>query len=261
MSTRVKGRSSIKDTPLSGWKEKVVDNDPHFFMIFRVSLFSTLSRTTAHITTTQLREECFSRLEAERGRLLQRAREQNSSTEVRQSLHDIIKTSSAHILDNRHHGAFMNDLSSQCMPDVSDLHTPPIARNDIRARERSTTMPAFWPTTTTPCLESHKSTTVDARMMAYTEKEHITATIDSIVEEGIQHPQNLSQEDYMDLMKSLEESLYADLLREEAEYIEALEQEELESMYEAHFCVENQHPTTVITSQMGLTRHSRENSS
>ena len=46
---------------------------------------------------------------------------------------------------------------------------------------------------------------------------------------------HLSREEYEDLMQSLETSLYEDLLREEAEYLDTLEQQDVENMIEAHF--------------------------
>ena len=165
----------------------------------------------------QLREECLLRLEAARSRILNASRQARTAGQpgVQDALRNIISDSSAHLQQE--------DTQAKPAPApatgvaLPSMLTP--AQAPFHARPT--------PTTQVPPDDQIMHSNIDTHSFGNSRQ------LSPFGEEPAELSK-LSHEEYFDLMQFLEESLYEDTLREEADYLDSLEQRDVDNMVEAH---------------------------
>jgi len=185
----------------------------------------------------QLREECFQRLDAARSQLLETARRSRSSGTpgVQDALRSIISDSSARL------------TTQTRKPPLGTPNRVPTAAPSSFSLPLNGAPAAALPSCAATAANEDSSSNIN-------KPEGITLgpTIDDTLVEDAplastrvllspskaqQQPpafSQLSPGEYEDLMRSLEASLYEDMLQDEADYLDSLEQRDIDDMVEAH---------------------------
>ena len=181
----------------------------------------------------QLREECFQRLDAARSQLLEAARRARTSGTpgVQAALRSIISDSSAH-------------LTTQT---IRPLLTTPVAAGTPSTFifPPSGGAPAPAPAPAFPPHSFANNSSAPTTLLDPEEQEDILLQDVDVAPptfllsppKAQQQPPELSQlspGEYEDLMRSLEAALYEDMLQEEADYLDSLDQQDIDDMVEAH---------------------------
>lgn len=156
------------------------------------------------------------RLDAARSRILNAARQARTAGQpgVQDALRTIICDSTAHLQNGEAQPSSLPTAAAAAVVAPS-MFTPARAPPQPRA-------PA-------PTQAPH-----DASSIASNTRSRSPNTVGILSSLEPSELSQLSPEDYADLMQCLEESLYEDTLREEADYLDSLEQQDVDNMVEAH---------------------------
>jgi len=183
----------------------------------------------------QLREECFQRLDAARSQLLDAARQARTdgSPGVQDALRSIISVSSAHLTTEKNkplletpRGVATAALSTSFFPPNTGAGAAPFFPCKANGHSSGTSNKAA-ANTLVPTVEDRRiedAPLPSTRFLLSPSKAQ-------------QQPPEFSQllpGEYEDLMRSLEASLYEDMLQDEADYLDSLEQQDINDMVEAH---------------------------